>query len=145
MVLHKWHHLHTCVLHTLTDVCTSVINMRPSTILVILMLGLGAKSVTADFQLLVLHNNDMHARFEEVDESAQPCSLTSSKKSSECFGGFARMRQAASDAIEEAKSRNISAIFLNAGDSFQGTAYYALQKWRTAPLVDSLGIDVMVS
>lgn len=56
------------------------------------------------------------------------------------------MKQAADDARLEAKKQNIPTIFLNGGDSFQGTPYYTIYKWQiVAPLIDRLEFDVMVN
>lgn len=101
-------------------------------------------TVAGHFQLQIVHNNDMHARFAETDKFSASCP-SDYAKNNQCYGGYARTKQAAVDAIEEANKRNISSIFLNAGDSFQGTPYYTIYKWKiVAPLVDALGIDVMV-
>ena len=95
-------------------------------------------------RLLVIHNNDMHARFEQTNAYGAPCSL-SSVKWNRCYGGFARMKTAIREAIEQAKRNNIPSIVLNAGDSFQGTPYYDIKKWHIVqPLLESLHIDVMV-
>lgn len=94
------------------------------------------------FKLQILHTNDMHARFEETDVYGGMCL----PGQTDCFGGFARVKQAVNDAKNEARLADYPSIFLNAGDTFQGTAYYTIFKWRAvAPLIDALGIDVMVS
>lgn len=88
------------------------------------------------FRLVILHTNDMHARLEEVAVKTGPCS-----NGGPCYGGFSRIAAA----VKELKSREPdSTIFLNAGDSFQGTPYYYVFKWRImAEVIDRLGIDVM--
>lgn len=97
-------------------------------------------SAAEPFKLQILHTNDMHARFEEVNEYGGSCS-----SNEECFGGFARIKQAVTDKKNEARRAGIPSIFLNAGDTFQGSAYYTFFKWRiVASLIDTLGIDVMV-
>ena len=101
-----------------------------------------ASTIKAAFKLQVLHTNDMHARFDEMDGYGSTC--TADERG--CFGGFARVKQAVNDAKDEARLAGYPSIFLNVGDNFQGTPYYTVFKWKmVAPLIDSLGIDVMVS
>lgn len=45
---------------------------------------MAARLADGNFELIILHNNDMHGRFEETDEYTNQC------KGSKCFGGFAR-------------------------------------------------------
>lgn len=95
-------------------------------------------------KLQILHTNDMHARYLEVDENTVTCTEAQAKEN-KCYGGFARILQAAIEAKEEATKLNISSIFLNAGDTFQGTPFYSAYKWEiTAPLVNAMEFDVMV-
>lgn len=50
----------------------------------------GAISRNAPLELLILHNNDMHARFEQTAANSNTCSkedITNNK----CYGGFARV------------------------------------------------------
>ncbi|EAT35451.1 AAEL012382-PA [Aedes aegypti] len=45
---------------------------------------------TGNFQLIILHNNDMHARFEQTGaygNDCQPADVASNR----CYGGFARV------------------------------------------------------
>lgn len=84
----------------------------------------------------------MHAKFEETEENPLNWSCGDTEK---CYGGFARVKQAANQLTLDADSRNIPTIFLNAGDMFQGTPYYTLEKWKiVAPLVNAIGFDVTV-
>lgn len=99
---------------------------------------------TAIFRLQVLHNSDMHSRFQETEVNPNRWKCTSG--SDKCVGGFARIRQAVNEYTEKArKDKNTPTIFLNAGDNFQGTPYEVMGKWRImAPLVDALGFNAMV-
>lgn len=102
-------------------------------------------SVCCTFKLQILHTNDMHAHFAEVDEYASSCPIADAKAGN-CYGGFARIRTAAIDAKKEASKKNISSIFLNAGDTFQGTPYYTVYKWKVAAsIINTLEFDAMVS
>lgn len=88
--------------------------------------------------------NDLHARFDETDVYCGSCP-DNYRAENKCFGGFARIKTAASRAINEAKKSNISSIFLNAGDTFQGPPYYSIYKWKiVAALFDDLQFDLMV-
>lgn len=42
------------------------------------------------FEFLLLHNNDMHGRFDETDEYTNQCEVQD-KKLNKCYGGFARV------------------------------------------------------
>lgn len=104
-----------------------------------------AKKPNGEFQLLLLHTNDMHSRFDENNQYGSSCS-DELKRNGKCYGGFARLKQAVREARKDAENRGISSVFLNAGDTFQGTVYYSLLKWKVvADLIGTLDIDVMVS
>lgn len=102
------------------------------------------KMISCNFEVLILHTNDMHARFDETDEKMNL--ITDPKPDQATFGGFARLKTALDEARAKAKAENIPSLFLNAGDTFQGTAFYTLLKEKVvAELLPLLGIDVMVS
>ncbi|KAE9545071.1 hypothetical protein AGLY_000614 [Aphis glycines] len=99
-------------------------------------------AAAARYRLLVLHTNDMHSRFDQVDRSNGEC-VGSFRP---CYGGFARLKTA----VDRERRRTTDAgpvdgaLFLNAGDTFQGTVYYSFLKWRAVErMVRTLGIDVM--
>ncbi|CAH1711678.1 protein 5NUC-like isoform X2 [Aphis gossypii] len=99
-------------------------------------------AAAARYRLLVLHTNDMHSRFDQVDRSIGEC-VGSFRP---CYGGFARLKTA----VDRERRRTTDAgpvdgaLFLNAGDTFQGTVYYSFLKWRAVErMVRTLGIDVM--
>lgn len=53
------------------------------------------------------------------------------------------MKKAVDDFKAEAAAQNLPTLFLNAGDTFQGTPYYTIFKWEIAAnLLRTLGIDV---
>jgi len=46
---------------------------------------------------------------------------------------------------KRAEDEGIPYIFLNAGDTFQGTLWYNVYKWEVvAPFIEMLGLDAMV-
>lgn len=89
-----------------------------------------------DFQLTILHTNDVHARIEEFNKYIGEC-----RKTEKCFGGMARL----STAINEIRSREDNVVLLDGGDQFQGTLWYNTYKWRV-PLkfMNYIKYDAMV-
>lgn len=93
------------------------------------------------FRLQLLHTNDMHSYFSQYDKSGMQCTK-------ECIGGFPRLKTAVDQEVRKAKKDpNVDGtLFLNAGDTFQGTVFFTLFKWEiVAALLPKIGIDVMVS
>lgn len=78
-----------------------------------------------EFTIRIVHTNDMHARFEETSQLSTACTSADSK-AGKCYGGFARI----ATLVRQAKSESPSTIFLNAGDTYQGTAWYNWYKWK---------------
>ncbi|XP_044007340.1 protein 5NUC-like isoform X2 [Aphidius gifuensis] len=77
------------------------------------------------FTLRVIHTNDMHSRFEQTSAIATECQ-TANETERKCYGGFARL----ATLIREARTSNIPTLFLNAGDTYQGTAWFSVHKWK---------------
>ncbi|XP_043280622.1 apyrase [Venturia canescens] len=89
------------------------------------------------FELSIIHLNDFHARFEQVSPTAGTCPQD---REEECVGGLPRVYTA----TKELKSQRPNAIFLNAGDHFQGTLWYNVYRWNvTATFMNMLPHDVM--
>lgn len=108
--------------------------------------GGGDDGVKPVYRLLVLHTNDMHSRFEQTDRIGSQC--VDRGPVPRCYGGFARLKTAVDTARAEAQASGTTdgTLFLNAGDTFQGTAIYTYLKWAAvARMVSWLGIDAMVS
>ncbi|XP_054262337.1 protein 5NUC-like [Macrosteles quadrilineatus] len=96
--------------------------------------------VNCEFKLLLLHTNDMHARFEETNAHSGLCY----KGRGRCYGGFARLKTAVNQYKQQAKKESYNTIFLNAGDTYQGTVFFTLFKAGiVSELTNMLGIDVM--
>ncbi|XP_063227371.1 apyrase-like isoform X2 [Bacillus rossius redtenbacheri] len=86
------------------------------------------------FELSVVHMNDFHARFEETSWSSGSC------EAAPCVGGVARLYSAATELL----ASRPNAVFLNAGDNYQGTLWYTLFKWRlTLHFMNRLPHDAM--
>lgn len=87
------------------------------------------------FELSIIHINDFHARFEEINEQALPC-----REGETCIGGLARM----ATVVNGLKLRRKNSIFLNAGDNFQGTFWYSLLRYNvTATFLNQLPADAI--
>lgn len=85
------------------------------------------------FQLSIIHFNDFHARFEDINENEMPC-----RDGDTCFGGIARLKTV----VDELMGNRKNSILLNAGDSFQGTFWYnALRYNGTAHFLNFFPTD----
>lgn len=79
-----------------------------------------SRRVYADFTLTVLHTNDVHSH---IDESSKYGGLCTENRE-QCVGGIARIVTK----VKELKKTYPNTIFVNAGDFFQGTAWYTVLK-----------------
>lgn len=105
-------------------------------------LTLSASFAYADFELNILHINDLHSRIEAINKYDSTCSAEEASKN-ECFGGFARVKGAI-DARKTALGANAHVLVLDAGDQFQGSLFYTQYKSATiAELMNATGFDVM--
>lgn len=78
-------------------------------------------------------------RFDETNMKSNACTAKD-----QCIAGIARVYQKIQDLLKEYKSKN--AIYLNAGDNFQGTLWYNLLRWQvTADFITKLKPTAMVS
>lgn len=75
-------------------------------------------------------------RFEETNLNSGPC------KDQICIGGFSRLH----NKVHELVNDRTNAVFLNAGDNFQGTIWYNAFRWNvTQYFMNKLPTDVYVS
>lgn len=92
-------------------------------------------------EMVVLHAADMHSRFEETDGRGNECL----GRGARCYGGIARMAGAVAAQRRAAAARGLPSLFVVAGDSYQGTAYYSFFKWKpVAEFVGALAPNVTV-
>lgn len=88
---------------------------------------LGAFTATAagaagpDYQLRILHVNDVHARYDQITATGGFCT-PKDEAEKKCVGGAARLQTK----LKELRGDN--ALFLDAGDQFQGTLFYTQYK-----------------
>lgn len=97
----------------------------------------GSKSIANHelFELSIIHISDFHARFDEVNEKALPCS-----PSDVCIGGYARVKTV----VDYLKTNRRNSIYLNAGDNFQGTFWYNLLRHKvTSHFLNLLPADAI--
>ncbi|XP_045500492.1 uncharacterized protein LOC123697961 [Colias croceus] len=84
------------------------------------------------FELLILHNNDMHARFEQTSQLSGACT-TADRDAGKCYGGFPRVAHVVKEARKAAASgEGPPVLYLNAGDTYTGTAWFTIYKWKIA-------------
>lgn len=78
-------------------------------------------------QLVILHNNDMHARFEQIGaygNECQPADVASNR----CYGGFARVAHKVREYRAKEANGGLPVLYLNAGDTYTGTPWFAVYK-----------------
>uniref|UniRef100_A0AAG5D3W3 Apyrase n=1 Tax=Anopheles atroparvus TaxID=41427 RepID=A0AAG5D3W3_ANOAO len=89
------------------------------------------------FPLSIVHINDFHARFEEVNSASVTCDATGSEV---CLGGYARTVTV----VKQLLAERPNPIYLNAGDNFQGTLWYNIHRWNvTTEFLNMLPADAM--
>nr|CCQ71112.1 putative 5'-nucleotidase NT5-like4 [Cotesia congregata] len=82
--------------------------------------------VNGEWKLQILHNSDIHSRFAEVKATSSKCFPFESAIPGKCYGGFARL----ATLVRKAKNSSTPTLFLNAGDTYQGSVYYTVHKWK---------------
>ena len=91
--------------------------------------------VTTNFELNLLHTNDVHSRIEEFDKNGNTCI------DEVCFGGVARMAQLIKDLRKDEKN----VLLLDGGDQFQGTLWFSIYKGQAiARFMNYIKYDAMV-
>ncbi|CAM4694675.1 unnamed protein product [Leuciscus chuanchicus] len=87
-----------------------------------------------EFELTLLHTNDVHARVEETNKDSGKCSKAP------CFAGVARRFTI----IKEVRTKEKNVLLLDAGDQFQGTVWFNFYKGEEAAhFMNKLGYDAM--
>lgn len=115
-------------------------NLR-SGILALAALALSSGTALADFELNILHINDLHSRIEAINKYDSTCTPAETEKN-ECFGGIARVKAAIDARRAELASGNV--LTLDAGDQFQGSLFYTTYKsGLVAEFMNGIGFDAM--
>ncbi|KAH8373050.1 hypothetical protein KR009_011034, partial [Drosophila setifemur] len=82
-------------------------------------------------EFIILHNNDMHARFEQTSVNSGSCSPEDAH-TNKCYGGFARVAFEVRKYRTEAQAGGTPVFYLNAGDTYTGTAWFTIFKDKIA-------------
>lgn len=97
------------------------------------------------FELIILHNNDMHGRFEQTDKFSGTCNPDDAQANN-CFGGFARVSSIVKGYRKEAENDGPAVLYLNAGDTYTGTPWFSIFKDKiSAEFMNLLKPDAIVS
>ena len=105
------------------------------------LVGLSAGMAAADYQLTILHTNDIHSRIESINKYDSTCNAEGEAEG-KCFGGIARVKTAIDAKRAELEGQNY--LVLDAGDPFQGSLFYTTYKGAAeAEFMEAIGYDVM--
>lgn len=111
--------------------------LAPLVALLVLWAGLAA----AGARLIVLHSNDVHARFDPAAADGAECAEA---EAAGCMGGAARRMAAIGAERKTARAAGVPLVLLDAGDRFQGSLFFTHYKGQlTARLMNALGYDAM--
>lgn len=115
--------------------------------LMLLILAMANRAISAPkaagLELIVLHNNDMHARFEQTGAYSNDCQ-PSDVASNRCYGGFARVAHKVREYRATEASGGLPVLYLNAGDTYTGTPWFAVFKDNiTAAFLNMLKPDAI--
>lgn len=95
--------------------------------------------------LIILHNNDIHARFEQTDKYSATCS-PDEMVNNQCYGGIARVSELVKRYRKEAEEGGPHVLYLNAGDTYTGTPWFSIFKDKiVADFLNILKPDAIVS
>lgn len=92
-----------------------------------ILAALAPVPASADFSLRILHTNDVHARYDQTLDDGSTCT-PKALGAGKCLAGAARL----ATRLKELRT-GVSALYLDAGDQFQGTLFYNKYK-EQAPL-----------
>lgn len=103
------------------------------------------RKVESVLEVLLLHNNDMHSRFEQTGQYSTQCH-PDEVAANQCYGGFARVSTLLKKYRAEANSGGPPVLYLNAGDTYTGSPYFAVFKDKiVADFLNMLKPDAAVS
>ena len=112
-------------------------------LLALSILALSGGSAFADYELNILHINDLHSRIESINKYDSTCSAED-ETANECFGGIARVKTAIDMRRKELTDAGANVLVLDAGDQFQGSLFYTTYKSEAvAEFMNGIGFDAM--
>lgn len=92
-----------------------------------------------DYELTILHTNDVHARIAGADRNGLSC-FAKESASDPCFGGVARL----ASKVREVRGQRDNVILLDAGDQFQGTLFFTYYRGSAIQrFMNELGYQAM--
>ncbi|XP_056419231.1 5'-nucleotidase [Hyla sarda] len=92
-------------------------------------------TLSASFQITILHTNDVHARVEQTNRDSGKCG-----NPADCYGGVARRLTK----IKEIRASHQNVLLLDGGDQFQGTIWFNVYKGdEAAYFMNHLKYDAM--
>lgn len=107
------------------------------------LIALSSGSALADYELNILHINDLHSRIEAINKYDSTCTVEEDGKN-ECFGGIARVKTAIDNARKALTDAKANVLVLDAGDQFQGSLFYTTYKSQAvAEFMNGIGFDAM--
>ena len=105
-----------------------------------LFVGLGTAS---DFHLLILHQGDIHARYQTIDSFGITCANEDFQKDATCSGGFSRAVAYVKAMKQHPYTKNV--LVVNSGDFFAGEMMHTLFKWKvSAQLARIMPYDALI-
>ncbi|KAH8374095.1 hypothetical protein KR200_000315 [Drosophila serrata] len=111
-----------------------------ATWIAVLLLILSALDHIDGFKFILLHTNDMQARYDQVSAKGGKCKLID-EKLGQCYGGFGRLATALD---KYRKEESDPVLYLNGGDTFHGTPWYAVYQGKmVARMLNMLAPDAM--
>jgi 5'-nucleotidase len=103
--------------------------------------AISASAALAEFNVTILHTNDIHSRIESINKYDSTCN-SDGEAERKCFGGIARIKSAIDMQRSELSGQNI--LVLDAGDPFQGSLFYTTYKGAAeAKFMEAIGYDAM--
>lgn len=121
--------------HHVATVCTALLFLALSLVQGGCSPARHASPAEGALSLTILHTNDTHSHIAGINKYGNTCF-----DDTDCRGGLARI----ATAIRTAKSQNDNVIALDAGDQFQGTLFYSVNKWpMLAELDQHMPYDAM--
>lgn len=105
--------------------------------------ALAAGPALAEFNLNIIHINDLHSRIESINKYDSTCSAEDETEG-KCFGGVARVATKINELRDAVNSTGGHVLVLDAGDQFQGSLFYTTYKGdAAAEFMNKIGFDAM--
>ena len=115
--------------------------MRAISLAAVAAFVIGTVPVMADYELTILHINDLHSRIEPISRFNSTCK-PGDDEIGKCFGGVARLKSFLDTRRAELADGNV--LTLDAGDQFQGSLFYTSYKGAAAAeFMEAIGFDAM--